>query len=176
MEVKASVTYDLKIFQTLRWISFFQKNDPKKKTRKQILIAIPLMIIFILYTVFVEVSPLVLGVAGVLLLDILQIYLCYGGAKSIDKAWRKNAGAQNQYIFKDDEMFVSTVANGYSGNSTIKYSVLFKAMETNEYMFLYENETNCYVVDKSTVTDGTAADIRLALATVLKDKYITCDY
>jgi len=61
----------------------------------------------------------------------------------------------------------------YTGQGEIKYSIIPKVMETPKYIFIYQDLRSVYIIDKSTVTNGTIEDIRAKLAQyVPQKKYI----
>ena len=49
-------------------------------------------------------------------------------------------------------------------------------METKKYFFLYENKRQIFVVDKTTLENGTAEEMREKISAVIGKKYIVCKY
>lgn len=47
---------------------------------------------------------------------------------------------------------------------------------TSDYFFLYQNNNQVFLVDKSTIEGGRIDDIRNKLSSFVKDKYIVCKY
>ena len=92
----------------------------------------------------------------------------------------KNAGTmadmRKNFIFREKELYVESSGEMYRGESTVQYSLLFKAMETGAYFFIYVTKSQLFIVDKATLEGGSAEDIRSAMSAVLGEKYMVCDY
>ncbi len=89
----------------------------------------------------------------------------------------KTAYMTDNYEFGDGTIRVITTseAGECSGDVTIKYSVLEKVIETKDYLFVYVNLSNAYIVDKATLVNNPYE----VLQTVLKEnvkKYIRVGY
>ncbi len=85
-------------------------------------------------------------------------------------------GVENEYVFTDEKIFVTSNGAEYSGQAEIEYTLLVKAYETSEYFFLYQTKNQVFIVNKATIQNGTAGDIRNKLSSFLNKKYIICKY
>lgn len=92
------------------------------------------------------------------------------------KAMAKLQEAENQFLFEDETVTAVTQSGEYSDEARMEYSLFVKAFETSKYFFLFTTHNQAYIVDKSTIEGGSAADIRLKLSSVLGNKYIFCKY
>lgn len=84
--------------------------------------------------------------------------------------------AENEYIFCDNSLKTFTKSETYNGEAEIEYSIFVKVYETSDYFFLYQNNNQVFLVDKSTIEGGRIDDIRNKLSSFVKDKYIVCKY
>ncbi len=69
----------------------------------------------------------------------------------------------NEYTFLDEKMLAKTSSNGISSNAEYQYTAFFKVIETKDYIYPYISKGQVLIVDKSTITDGTAEQIRGAI-------------
>ena len=83
---------------------------------------------------------------------------------------------ENEYIFCNNKLKAITKSEEYNGKAEIEYSLFVKVYETTKYLFLYQTINQVFIVDKSTVEDGTIEEIRGRLSAFIKDKYILCKY
>ena len=92
------------------------------------------------------------------------------------KSLAKMKDAENEYIFCDNSLKTFTKSETYNGEAEIEYSIFVKVYETSDYFFLYQNNNQVFLVDKSTIEGGRIDDIRNKLSSFVKDKYIVCKY
>lgn len=107
---------------------------------------------------------------------LLQIYMYFGLPKIRYKSVDKFVNLQNNFIFTEKNMIVSSDMGDYSGTTNIEYSILFKVMETSEYFFVFIQKQQVFLVDKSTVQGGTIEDVREVIKNALGKQYIICKY
>lgn len=87
---------------------------------------------------------------------------------------KSKQNAENKYVFTDENIQFLQDATGVNSSASIEYSAVYRVYETNGffYIFLYTNKWAAYIVDKSTVTGGTAMDLRMLLIQKIgADKY-----
>lgn len=89
---------------------------------------------------------------------------------------KKLAGIRVDFVFSEDSMYVHSDSELHKTDSTMKYEVLFKVMETEERLFLFQTKAQAFVVDKSTIEGGSIEDLRKVIKDVLGKKYIKCKY
>ena len=111
-----------------------------------------------------------------LLLGFLDIYFYYILPRIKYNAMSKLQNAETEFVFYDNSMKVFTTGAGLAGQSEIQYSLIVKAYETSKYIFIFQTKSSVFVVDKSTVTDGTPEDIRNRLHAFLGANYYICKY
>ncbi|MBR6407905.1 MAG: YcxB family protein [Clostridia bacterium] len=177
MQVKASSVYDLKACKALNHAIMFGKSDPKTQlitisvlAAAAVLGAAAAMIVFG--------SDLVLWACITVLVVLYSLFLCiYFMAPRISyKNISRMGGAQNRFVFTDDCLCVSSGSDSFQSSSRMNYSVFLKAMETSDYLFIFQDKMRAIIVDKSTVTDGAPDDIRRALSNTAGLRYIVCNY
>ena len=177
MEIKASSVYDLKATKAAWRAGVYKKKDPGKSFWRYILLAAIIVTASVLYQFLVKQVLLMWVLSGLLVFFSVMLSLLYFLAPV---RMYKNAGTmadmRKNFIFREKELYVESSGEMYQGESTVQYSLLFKAMETGAYFFIYLTKSQIYIVDKSTLEGGTAEDIRSAMSAVLGEKYMVCDY
>lgn len=103
---------------------------------------------------------LVILLAVFVIVILLQIYMYFGLPKIRYKSVDKFVNLQNNFIFTEKNMIVSSDMGDYSGTTNIEYSILFKVMETSENFFVFIQKQQVFLVDKSTVQGGTIEEVR----------------
>lgn len=177
MEIKASSSYDFKTIKTFFLHALFRKINPKKGIIIISLFIILLYVIVILGAVISDTPETFIKVLAYLLgLTIFLFYFYFRGPKLCYKNMQKLASINNEFIFTDTNLIITSNNDSVSGETNTKYSGLYKVMETDSYLFIYQNKVSAYIVDKSTIEGGTVEDIRKAISSVLGDKYIVCNY
>lgn len=71
-------------------------------------------------------------------------------------AFKKNKvgkNSENLFTFREDTFEIEGSNGNYNGKSEIKYSVLHKIYETREFLYIYINFNQAYIVDKKTISD-----------------------
>lgn len=119
---------------------------------------------------------LVILLAVFVIVILLQIYMYFGLPKIRYKSVDKFVNLQNNFIYTEKNMIVSSDMGDYSGTTNIEYSILFKVMETSEYFFVFIQKQQVFLVDKSTVQGGTIEDVREVIKNALGKQYIICKY
>ena len=93
-----------------------------------------------------------------------------------ERALEKMKDMENTYTFYDDAVKIITKSEEYQGETRMEYTMLKKVLETSEYFFLYQTNNLVFIVDKSTVENGTAKEIGDRLSVYVKDQYQRCKY
>ena len=110
---------------------------------------------------------------AILICDALSAYIYWGVPKMRYKALGKLQNLENEYIFGDETIKIINKSEEFNAEGEIKYSLIPKVMETPKYIFIYQNMRSVYIIEKSTITNGTIEDIRAKLAQyVPQKKYI----
>ena len=177
MNIKAQCRYDYESIKALIHTSFFKKRNPK--------IVFIIMLILGCALLFKEILSGVLhgieAVSEVIIICALcwlylSVYMYWLMPRKQYKALCKMENMLNEYIFCDDAMKVTSINAAYSGNATVKYSMIPKVMETKKYLFIFQSKNQAFVIDKLTIADGTIENIREKLIPMLGKKYIKCKY
>ena len=177
MEIKATCKFDLASVKALVRVQMFKKADPGKRMIFWSVIYGAIIAVLIWELIAFGPESKIIFMLGVLMLVLLLgCYLYYLLPKIQYKAMAKLQDAENVYTFGDETLKVFTNGGEYSGASEMEYSVLVRVYETSRYFFLYQTKNQAYIVDKSTVTGGSAEDIRNKLSVAVKNKYVHCNY
>ena len=177
MEIKAKCKYDFESVKALAHLVMYKKADPKKRLKFW-------TVVYAIIFAIVVLEMLAFGMDTVLFralaVGIAILLLMYGWhfivPKTQYKALAKLQNSENEYVFCDTFLKVSTKNNEYNGESVIEYSYFVKAYETTKYFFLFQTNNQAFLVDKNTIEGGTAEEIRNKLSGLLKNKYIVCKY
>ena len=177
MEIKASCKYDLNAMKAFTRRSMYIKANPKSRMIVTTILYSILMLLVVFCLIVVGHNSTLYTILGLCVLALLWLYFTYFLSPIIKyNAQVKMKDAKNEYIFYDDMIKASTEGDEFNGETKIEYSLFVKAYETNEYFFIYITKRQAFMVDKSTIEGGTAADIRKKLIFYLGDKYIVCNY
>lgn len=106
-----------------------------------------------------------------ILVTFIMILIYFILPKIMFKKNKVGKDAENRFVFKEETFEIEGGNGNASGKSEIKYSVIHKIYETKEFMYIYINSRQAYVVDKETVSDeATLRD--LLISEVGLKKYI----
>lgn len=180
MEIKASCVYDFKAVKSLTHASIYKKTKPSKL----IIWLLVLVIILIALSIFCiitadtpeEASTFYYSCGSFVVCFLVFLYLHFFFPKIQYKRLSQFKDIENQYLFTDTGISQISTNSNYDGTSQIDYSMIFKVMETSEYLFVFINKMQAWVVDKSTIENGNVEDIRNLLKGYLGRKYIICNY
>lgn len=172
MEIKAKCKFDYDTIKTLTRASLFRKKGNLKRRFIATLIMCLFIIIISVINLIVkfDVVHLVFIVIGFLLF-LIEYFLYFILPKIRYKALVKMKGTENEYTFCEDVIKIVTTNNDYNGTAEINYSLLVKVCETSKYFFLFQTKNQVLVVDKSTIENGTADDVKNKLISYVRDKY-----
>lgn len=174
MEVYAKSKFDYETIKELAHRSSFRIMKPGTMV---IFMAICNLIVlgnFIEACLYYESSSLDIVLLSIMIIcDGVLLYIYWGVPKMRYKALGKLQNLENEFIFGDETMTIINRSEEYTGQGEIKYSIIPKVMETPKYIFIYQDLRSVYIIDKSTITNGTIEDIRAKLAQyVPQKKYI----
>ena len=177
MEIRAKCKYDFDSVKSLAHLTMFKKANPKKRLIFSTVIFAILFGIIILEMVLFGVDLYLLVLLGVDIAWLMLFYFLYFFIPKIQyKSLSKMKDIENEYIFCNNKLKAITKSEEYNGKAEIEYSLFVKVYETTKYLFLYQTINQVFIVDKSTVEDGTIEEIRGRLSAFIKDKYILCKY
>lgn len=176
MEINAKCRFDYESVKALTHVTVYKKKNPQKAfIVRNICSAILVLLILVGMCLGVDTTPIVLLMVAAVIIA-LNCFLHFGIARIQFKALHKMKNLENEYTFYEDVLKVSSKAEEYNGEAELKYSLIPKVMETSKYLFVFQNNNQVLIVDKSTIINGTINDIREKLIQFVKDKYIICKY
>gem|GEM_PF-5325378 len=137
-----------------------------KRTLLPLTIVIELSIVLLLILTSPEEEPaLVTGLWVFLVLFPLMNVLT--GYAAIRKIYRSDKNVQNKavvhFIFNDDSIDVDVKTDTNESKGRLAYSVIHKALDSKNYLFLFQNAVNSFILDKSAFTGGSAEDLIVLL-------------
>lgn len=177
MEVHASCKMDLDAIKALIRLEMFKKADPRKRMIFwSIVYGVLLTVCIVNWILFGFNTSNFAYVLVAILAPLLVFYMYFIVPKIRYKAMQGMRQSENKYVFLDDMLKISTAGQEYNGTAEVGYTLLVRAYETSHYFFLFETKNQVFLVDKSTLTGGTAEEIRSKLTSVLRSKYILCRY
>jgi len=177
MKIKAKSKFNYKTIKAFTRTELFRKSNPLKKMATYCLISVLLVAVLLLemFLLGPDVVPVVLLIVSILML-LLELYMYFVFPRIRYNALGQMKGAVHEFVFQDDSFQVSTSDNGYKGESHIDYDVLFKVIETSNYLYIFQNKTQALIVDKSTISGGTYLELRQVLQPILGERYVIYKY
>ena len=170
MEVHAKSKFDYETIKELAHRSSYRLLSPKIYW---IIMIACTVVVFVVSLPFGIDSHDVGAIFAILICDAVSIYIYWGVPKIRYKALGKLQNLENEFIFGDETIKIINQSEEYNAEGEIKYTLIPKVMETPKYIFIYQNMRSVYIIEKSTITNGTIEDIRAKLAQyVPQKKYI----
>ena len=177
MEVKAKCVYDYESIKALTYLLVYKGKEP---TKRFIMLNVWYgFLFFITILMFVNSG---MNIYNIITFSVLVFCICiiyrihYSSPKKRYNALCKMRDIEQNYIFCDEVIKISLDSEYYKGEAELKYSMIPKIMETSKFFFIYRDNTNIYIVDKTTISGGTQKEIREKFKEVLKDNYKVCKY
>lgn len=174
MEIKASVTFDREVCKAFTDVHFYKKQNPKKIKALKFISAVVTTAIAVAAMICLDVENptfFVICSSACWVIVAMDFVVLKRGQKTLSYL----NGTRQEYVFTDDEITATMSGAELSGTSRLKYSAVFKVMETSKYFFIYQASNSAYIIDKSTLSGGTAEELR-AKFSPLGQKYIVCKY
>lgn len=177
MKVKAIGKLDFEATKALVHLCIYRKNEPKKRMIFWTIVYMFLIsvILFELFLFGMDTDSIALLLCAIFILG-LQYYLYFFLPKIHYNSLAGMKDMTNIYTFTDETIHIISNETEYSGQCEIKYSLIVNAFETKKYLFLYQNKSQVFIVDKSTINDGAIDDIKSKLISSISGKYIICNY
>lgn len=75
------------------------------------------------------------------------------------------------FIFRENSIETFVNSDTVSSHSELQYSGLLKVYEKDKFIFIFVNKLQAYVIDKSTIENGTETELRTILQNNLGNKY-----
>ena len=177
MEIRAKSTYDYDTVRALTHLTMFKKADPKKRMIFwTVTYAVLLAIIVWEIALFGLDRQLLIMLLVWVAISLLAGFFYFLLPKLHYKALAKMQKTENTFVFDDEGIAVSSIGAAYSGEARLQYALISKAYETSKYFFIFQTMNQVFIVDKSTILNGTAKEIRDKLTSFLGKKYRICNY
>ena len=177
MEIKAKGKLDLDAIKALTHLSMFRKGDPKKRmTLLSVLYIILALDLVILGAINGFDKFTVILVAFAVVVVAIESYMYFAVPKIKYKAMAKLKDAENEYLFMDSSVKITTSVAEYSGEGEMEYTLFVRAYETSRYLFLYQTKNQAFIIDKSSVENSDFEQIRKSLLSAIGEKYVVCNY
>lgn len=176
MEIRAKSKFDYDSIKALIYVSLYKKANPKKNFIAQTIVAAFLALVVTLEMIIFSDTELVLLLCVLITIILIQAFVYFILPKIRYNAMLNMKGIENEFVFTDDGVRIVSKSEDYNGEGEIKYSMLFKVYETSDYFFLFQNKSQAFIVDKSTIESGFAGEIRNKLVSCLQNRYIVCWY
>lgn len=175
MEIKAKSVFDYESIKALAYVTIYKRKDPRKAFvfMNVWCIALVLLIVMEMISFGVDGQLMMLLILAIVL-ALFNFYLYFGYAKIQYNALQHMKNTENTYTFCEDLIKVSSKGAQYNGEAELKYSMIPKVMETSKYLFIFQSKNQSFIVDKSTIVNGTVDEIRMKLVQSSKAKYIIC--
>ena len=179
MEIRASGRLDLRSITAYTRLNMFGSMDPKKGLTLLLAIFGAAAVLRALFDVFVRRGEDLAG--GVLTLVLIAVgaglvLCCY---YVVPKKKYEGAGmlkdAENRFIFTETGFTAELAEEGRTARTAHGYAAVAKVMETGEFFFLLPSGGGAYIVDKATLSGGTAEELRALLSANI-DNYTVCKY
>ena len=177
MEIKAKAIFDYDSIRALTYVSIYKKKNPKKAFVWMNIwcIGLALLILTEIILFGADRQSIMLIIVAVMLM-LLNFYLYFGFAKIQYNALHHMKNTENTYVFHENKIKVFSIGTQYTGEAELQYSMIPKVMETQKYLFIFQSKNQAYIVDKTTIVNGTMEDVRAKLQQSSKAKYIVCRY
>ena len=176
MQIHANCEYDFEACQALTYIALYRKKDPSRCfTRNNILLAILFAVVLLDMILFGPEKEFIILMIAIVIMGILDWFLYYQYPKINYRSLANFKNVSNEFVFTEEKLLVTSHNNEYSGQCEIAYSLFVKAYETSRYLFLYQTNNQVFIIDKSTLTNGTIEEIRTTLSQYFQ-KYYICKY
>ena len=159
------------------YLSTFKKSNPQKTviTRAALCIVLLIVIVAMLVVFGADVTLFVLIAVDILILAI-DCFMYFGLPRIQYASLANMKDAENVYIFCDRALKTFAKSVDYTAEAEMEYFMFVKAYETAKYFFLYQTNNQVFIVDKATIENGTAEEIRNVLRGYMKEKYMICKY
>ena len=141
MEIKARCKYNYETCKAIAHVYSYKKRNPLKAFIFTMVFCLLFGIadIYVIQSsnVGIENYLILILIAFVLILEPVNFFLIpHIQYKSLSKMMDLG----NDYIFRDEDFTAQTASEEFSGDSVVKYSFLYKAFETKDYFFLFQNK------------------------------------
>ena len=178
MEITAFTVYDWKTVKKFNHFHNFKKNKFKKASLPIILIALVISFLGFLVCYLLDgidstlITLLIVEIVGALIL-LFSWFIMPIISFNINKL-AKNS--KNEFVFKEETLVASGKTDDMSGSTEINYKKLDCIYETNEYLYVYINKNQAFIVEKASVSGGSLEELRTHLIDKMKNGKYRFDF
>ncbi|MBQ8474713.1 MAG: YcxB family protein [Clostridia bacterium] len=176
MEIKATCKYDFNAVRALTHLSFSKKNPEKRLISNAVLFGLLIAICIFGLINFEDKSIYYMGISFAVICALLLSFIYFFLPKIQYNSMGKMKDAETEFIFTDEEIKVVTTGIEYVGESALKYTLLVKAIETENFLFLFQTNKQAYIVDRASVSETEMESLRNKLCNTLGKKYEIRNY
>lgn len=174
---KAACIYDAQVIRALIHVSMYRRQQPKKRLLANGVL-LGLLLLLFLCLLFLD-GPSQMVILGLVWTVFLTGLLCYMHFLMPTLSYRGQKALQNaslHYQFFPEQLRVVANSQDVQSTSYVSYQSLYKIMETDRYLFLWQTGRQAMIVDKATFEGGMPEKLRQILEASLGKKYIRCKY
>lgn len=177
MEITASSVFDYESIKAFFYASVYKKKRPRRYfVFMNIWIAVLELLILVEMLAFGADGMMIVLFIAMAMLIIANCLMYFAAPKIQFASLQKMQGIKNEFTFCEDVIKVSSHGEFCHSETELQYSLIPKVMETSKYLFIYQSKAQAFIVDKSTIANGTIDDVRSKLLPFVKKKYILCKY
>lgn len=162
MEIKASSKYD---WETIKRFNKFH-NITKIKALNISIIVLDVLCAFgfcLMCAWQLLTFELIMIYLLLLFTNLMVVFTRFVLPKLQYKQNKQLHGVINRIAFQENEMLIEQCGENTSGTGKINYQAVWRIYETKDYIYIYVNPRQAHIINKSTITDGTATDLRIFL-------------
>lgn len=171
MEIRGKSTYDWQSVKKFQNFSFF-------KRRKWLFVLWTFAFVLSIFGFIVEIITDNFdsdSATRLILLVFVALWLAFMVGIYPKIRYNKNKlihNMENEFVFTEDGFTMCQHGDGTDSSSDMKYSVVFKVFEANEFFYIYLTKNQVYMVEKATIEGGSPYDLReLLIKNVGMSKY-----
>lgn len=179
MEIINNTVYDEKTIKTFVSFNIFKgKNHSKKKNLFYFIGIFAFILVGLLIVLALENKDYNGLISALFQTVILTVVSCFLFILLPKLAYKNNQKLLNEtirYSFNTESFSINAETKYIKVDEIIKYPFLYKVYDFNDYIYLFVNFNNGYIVDKSKFEYGTVEDLLNILKKQLPpNKYIVC--
>lgn len=166
MEIKASSKYDWETIKEFNKFHNFTKAKALNVTVIVMDVICALLFLLALSIVILDFELIMLYVL-MLFLNLVLIFARFVLPKIQYNQNKLLHGVENMIAFEDNEMLIEQRGENTTATAKINYDAVWRVYEAENFIYIYVNPRQAHIIDKSTIIDGTATELRIFLVKVV---------
>ena len=168
MKIKASCKMDGNTVTTMAYMEIYGTQKPIRRLILRTALFVVLMLLIALEVWLLGWNlPVILLLALLLAAGGMEYWWYFVTPKRRFRALGKNQNKERHYVFSDSTFCVDE-------HLTVEYDTLYRVAETKEYLALFRSRKKVLMVEKKTITGGSAERLCQKLQDILDNRYIIC--